>query len=178
MFNPTDILNNTFEPQYTEFYDCIKDILELKEVQQLADYEQHIGTSRLDHSLYVSYYAYKWAKNIRCDYKSSARGGLLHDLFHYNWWEERHPDGRHAWTHPKIALRNAKELMLLNKIECDCIEKHMWPLCLSAPIYLESILVTLADKYSATVEVFAGSKKLVSKEKQLSSKLQFEDNKF
>ncbi len=166
MFNPEDILNNTFDEEYTQFYDCIKDILELDEIMALSTYDQHVGTSRLDHSLYVAYYAYKWAKSINADFKSSARGGLLHDLFHYNWWEDNHLEGKHAWTHPKIALRNAKEVVLLNKIECDCIVKHMWPLSLSMPRYKESYLVTFADKYSATVEVFLGLRRVLSHRKQ------------
>ncbi len=165
MFNPTKILDNTFDCSYNEFYDCIKDILEIKEVQQLANFDQHIGTSRLDHSLYVSYFAYKWAKKYNYDYKSASRGGLLHDLFLYNWYEESHPEGKHAWTHPKIALRTAKELLVLNKVECDCIEKHMWPLCMSYPKYVESIFVTLADKYSATIEIFVGLKRLFGRHK-------------
>ncbi len=166
MFNPTDILTNQFDDCYIEFYDTIKDVLEIEEVKNLATFEQHIGTSRLDHSLYVSYFAYKWAKKYNRDFKSAARGGLLHDLFHYNWWEESHPEGRHAWTHPKIALRNARELLLINKIESDCIEKHMWPLCMSAPLYIESYFVTFADKYSATIEVFVGLKSLMKKSHQ------------
>ncbi len=164
MFNPKNILDKNFDSQYEEFYCLIEDILNIEEVKQLASYDQHIGTSRLDHSLYVSYFAYKWAKKYNLDYKSSARGGLLHDLFHYNWWETRHPEGVHAWTHPKIALRNAQELLLLNKIEMDCISKHMWPRCATAPKYYESIIVSLADKYRATIEVFVGAKELLSKE--------------
>ncbi len=164
MFNPKNILDNDFDSQYDEFYSLIEDILALDEIKELNKYDQHIGTSRLDHSLYVSYFAYKWAKKYNLDYRSSARGGLLHDLFHYNWWETRHPEGRHAWTHPKIALRNAKELLLLNKVEMDCISKHMWPLCATAPKYYESIIVSLADKYSATIEVFVGAKDVFNKE--------------
>ncbi len=170
MFNPTDILNNNFDDCYVDFYECIKDLLEVKEVRELANFEQHIGTSRLDHSLYVAYFAYKWAVTLNADYRSAARGGLLHDLFHYDWRFERHPEGKHAWTHPKVALRNAREIMLLNKVEADCIAKHMWPLCMSAPMYLESYLVTFADKYSATIEVFVGMKKFApSKKKSLAN---------
>ncbi len=162
MFNPEDILNNNVEQKYQDFYDCIEDILLINDVRNLGLFDQHIGTSRLDHSLYVAYYAYKWAKSMNLDFKSAARGGLLHDLFHYNWNEETHPEGKHAWTHPKVALRNAKEVVILNKIECDCIVKHMWPLSLGMPQYKESFLVTFADKYSASVEVFIGLKRLFS----------------
>lgn len=163
MFNPTDIINNNFDEKHAEFYNTIKDLIELKEVLDLANFEQHVGTSRLDHSLYVSYYAYCFAKKMNFNYRSAARGGLLHDLFHYNWSEVRHPEGRHAWTHPKIAANNAKEIAVLNKVELDCIEKHMWPLCIGAPKYVESYFVTLADKYTATVEIFVGLKSKIKK---------------
>lgn len=142
----------------TEFYEIIKDLLELNEVKELKNYPQHVGTSRLEHSIYVANFSYNWAKRFNLDYRSAARGGLLHDLFHYNWHESKQPEGNHAMAHPKIALRNAKQLALLNKIEIDAIEKHMWPVTLLPPVYKESMLVTLADKFSASVEIFLGFK--------------------
>ncbi len=41
----------------------------------------------------------------------------------------------------------------------------MWPLSLAMPRYKESFLVTFADKYSATIEVFLGYKKIFSHRK-------------
>lgn len=170
MFIPENILENDFDPKYNEFYELIKDLLNLDEVRKLSNYEQHIGTSRLDHSLYVSYYAYKFAKKYNLDYKSSARAGLLHDLFLYDWRDVKNSEGSHAFAHPKIALRNAREITVLNKVECDCIAKHMWPLCALPPKYYESYVVSFADKYSATIEVFVGIK-LLAKNKLLPNKI-------
>ena len=42
---------------------------------------EHHGISRFDHSLKVSYKAYKFAKKNNLDYKAVAVGGLLHDFF-------------------------------------------------------------------------------------------------
>jgi hypothetical protein len=41
----------------------------------------------------------------------------------------------------------------LSDREKDAILKHMWPLYWGMPKYRESVAVTLADKYAATLEV-------------------------
>lgn len=136
-----------------EFNDCVDDLLELNEVKRLSEYFQHCNTSRLQHSINVAYYSYLMAKILHFDYRSAARAGLLHDLFWYDWRTEKTPQ-KHAFYHPKAALENAKKVTSLNKIEQDAIVKHMWPLCLKLPRYKESVVVTIADKYCATVEIF------------------------
>lgn len=135
-----------------EFSDCVDDLLELEEVQKLEDYYQHCNTSRLQHSLNVAYYSYLMSKILHFDYRSAARAGMLHDLFWYDWRTEKH-EQLHAFHHPKEALRNARKITTLNKVEEDAIIKHMWPLSNGIPKYKESIIVTLADKYCATVEI-------------------------
>lgn len=155
MFN-IKVLSDKAHDRYKEFYEIIEDLLELEDVQGLHNFSQHLNTSRLEHSIYVAYFSYLSAKKMKLDYKSAARGALLHDLFHYNWWEHKHESGNHAKNHPKIALENARNLVKLNDIEADSILKHMWPLTISPPAYKESIIVTLADKVSATMEVFSG----------------------
>ena len=42
---------------------------------------EHHGISRFEHSIKVSYNAYKFAKKHNLDYKEVAVGGLLHDFF-------------------------------------------------------------------------------------------------
>lgn len=143
-----------FESLYAvEFLDCIEDLLELDEVQRLEEYFQHCNTSRLQHCLNVSYYSYLAAKILHFDYRSAARAGMLHDLFWYDWRTEKTPQ-LHAFYHPKNALENAEKLVTLNKIEKDAIVKHMWPLSSGFPRYKESYVVTMSDKYCATVEIF------------------------
>lgn len=145
----------------SEYNECIEDLLELDEVKQLGDFEQHCHTSRFQHSLNVSYYSYLVCKALGLDYRSAARGGLLHDLFLYNWREVKTPQ-KHAFYHPKAALSTAEKICNLNKIERDIIVKHMWPVTISFPRYAESYVITFVDKYCASIEVvsyFGGSTK-------------------
>src|SRR5690554_1400846 len=68
----------------------------------------HHGTTRLEHSLRVSYVSYKIAKLLGLDYKVSAISGLLHDFFEN--YGEKTISGffKHQMKHPKIASNNAK----------------------------------------------------------------------
>lgn len=135
-----------------EFNDCISDLLKLEDVQKLENFRQHFYTSRLQHSINVSYYSYLLCKLFHFDFRSAARAGLLHDLFLYDWREEEQ-DERHAFAHPKIALETAKKNTELNSVEEDAIVKHMWPLCKSTPKYKESFIVSLSDKYCCIGEI-------------------------
>lgn len=45
-----------------EYMSYIEDLLETEAVQKLADYIQHVHSTRLEHSISVSYHSYKLAK--------------------------------------------------------------------------------------------------------------------
>lgn len=135
-----------------EFRAYVSDLLENENVLRLADYNQHIKTSRLEHSINVAYYSYRIAKVIGADPRLSARAGLLHDLYWYNWHYKKTPQN-HAYFHPRLALKNAEKIAELTEQEKDAIVKHMWPLSKGMPKYRESYAVTMADKYAATLEV-------------------------
>ena len=51
--------------------------------------------------------------------------------------------------YPRIAVRNARKLVNLNKKEEDIILKHMWGATIAPPKYKESYIVTMVDKYWA-----------------------------
>ena len=140
------------DPMTADFYACIADLLENEAVQELKKFHQHCNTSRLQHCLSVSYYSYHIAAKIGADPRKSARAGLLHDLFLYDWRKEKMPEN-HAFYHPKAALENAKKITELSEHETDAILKHMWPLCKGMPLYKESVAVTIADKSAASIEV-------------------------
>lgn len=139
-----------------EFLDIISDLLENNKVKQMKKYRQHGETSTYAHCMNVSYVSYLVSQKLGLDYKSAARGGMLHDMFLYDWREKRPFRGllnMHAFTHPRIALKNAEKEFKLNDIEKDIIEKHMWSVTLlHKPKYKESYIVTLADKYCAMGE--------------------------
>ena len=135
-----------------DFLMIINDILLNENVQSLKNFKHHYGSTRFEHCLSVSYYSYCICKFLGLDYISAARAGLLHDLFFYDCESNVTRPERHLTSHPKIALENAKKLFYLNKKECDIILKHMWPITLCPPKYLESFIITFVDKYCALVE--------------------------
>ncbi|MCL2593282.1 MAG: HD domain-containing protein [Defluviitaleaceae bacterium] len=148
-------LNSITRKSVHDYNNCVEDLLCTKEIQALADFNQHLKTTRLDHSINVSYYSYVMAKKLNLDYVSAARAGLLHDLFFYDWKIYKKSKFSHAMDHPTQALENAKKITKLNEIEEDAIENHMWPVSKKTPIFKESHIVSMVDKYCACLE-FAG----------------------
>lgn len=141
----------------SEYYDCVRDLLDSAPVQLMDTFIQHGSTTTLDHCISVSYKSYKYAKKLGLDYKSAARAGLLHDLFLYDWHKQPKGDPffqKHGFTHPQRALDNALKHFELNNKEIDIIEKHMWPLTLNKiPKYKESFLISFVDKQVSTREI-------------------------
>lgn len=151
-----------------EFYDCIKDLLDESDVKELNIYSQHFNTTRLQHSINVSYYTFLWCKRFHLSYREAARAGLLHDLYLYDWKKKEQPmEGRHSVIHPQVALETAKKLADLTPMMEDAIVKHMWPMSFHMPKYKESWILTFADKYCAFSEFLLQSAKAL-KPSQLS----------
>lgn len=136
-----------------QYLDLVGDLLETDEVQRLKNYTQHHNGTRLDHCIRVSYESYLLAKKFHLDVRSTARAGLLHDLFYYDWRKTKFDLGTHAFIHPRIALRNAEKLTELSPMEKDIIIKHMWGATVGLPKYKESFVVSLVDDYAAMDEV-------------------------
>lgn len=136
-----------------KYNQIIKDIIRNPQVKQMASIEHH-GISRLEHSLKVSYHAYRIAKKLQFDYVSVARGGLLHDF--YLEGDERNQFHKFTDTfiHPNKALTTTKNIFEINKIEENIIISHMFPIYLSLPKFKESILVNLTDKVIGAKELF------------------------
>ena len=147
-----------------EYLSLVKDLLAKPEVQKLANYTQHHHSNRLQHCISVSYDSYRIAKRLHLDYRSTARAGLLHDLFYYDWRTTKFDLGTHAFIHPRVALRNAEKLTPLNDKERDIILKHMFGATLAVPRYPESLIVSLVDDYEAEHEFFGPLRKRVRRE--------------
>lgn len=137
-----------------DFFECIYDILGTDEIESLEYLIQHKKSTRLEHCLNVSYYSYKIAKAMGYDYRSAARGALLHDFYFYEGQGKNLAQRveKHLRSHPRTALKNAEKIFKLNNIERDCILRHMWPITLIPPKYAESRIVCAMDKYCATME--------------------------
>ena len=138
-----------------EFNNIIIDIIENDVVKKMKNYRQHCDVSCFDHCYHTSYCCYNICKKLKLDYVSAARAAMLHDLFLYDWRVKSNREGLHAFTHPKTAYNNANDLFNLNDKEKNMILSHMWPLTLTMPPKsLESFILTIVDKYSATKESF------------------------
>lgn len=136
------------------YMDCVYDIMCNPKFRQMNRYIQHGTTTTLEHCISVSYVSYKICRALNLDYISAARGGLLHDLFLYDWHEHAKKTGNHfhGFTHPQTALYNAEKYFDLNNVEKDIIVKHMWPLTIIPPKTKEGFVVMYADKYCGFIE--------------------------
>lgn len=135
-----------------EYYLLVRHILNNSEFQKIGKCIHH-GTTRLDHSLKVSYYSYLITKKFKWDYESTARGGLMHDFF-YNECGGITKEGiKSTFTHNKKALYNSEKYFGLNYKEKDIIEKHMFPINAKPPRYKESFVVSIIDKMVAIMEL-------------------------
>jgi uncharacterized membrane protein len=145
-----------------EYMHIVSDILDHNVFKQLENFFHH-NSSIYEHAKVVSYASYKICKFLNLDYRSAARGGLLHDFFLYDWRNHAEPDLPkeiyHGRAHPKIALDNSMKHFVLNEVEKDIIVKHMWPLTFIPPKYQESYVVTFADKYISSREFIDEFKK-------------------
>ena len=136
------INNHLSDRKYTFLVD---DILENKEFIKLGNITHH-ECNRFDHSVRVSYWAYKIGKILRLDYKKIARASLLHDFFFEDNTKATRKDRIITMVkHPRYALENAKKYYELSELEEDIILTHMFPIIPRLPKYLESWMVDIID---------------------------------
>ena len=139
-----------------EYKDSMAVILANEKLKCLDSYRQHYKCTRLKHSIDVSYYSFYIAKLFRLNYISTAKAGLLHDLyFHEKTGAGLRKNIKMIRQHPKDALKNALEICDLNELERDSIIRHMWLITLRPPKYKEGYIVSFVDKYCAAKEFFA-----------------------
>lgn len=140
---------------FISFRACLGDLLETNEVESMVQWRRHCSVSCLDHSIFVAYLAFRGARFLGLDYEAAARGGLLHDLYLYDPKDKAAHPGSQCIDHPRYALENAKRLCPdLTPKEENIIISHMWPLAPSVPRSGEAVLVGMADKLSALMELF------------------------
>ena len=147
--------HDTKDKWQQEFYEEMKDILEHPKVLEMQKYPHHGVTNCYQHCVNVGYANYRWCKFLKLDAKSAARGGILHDLFLYDWHSHAKETGNcfHGLTHPKVAYENAKKYFQLNETEKDVILSHMWPVTfLHFPRTREGFVTTITDKYCGFFE--------------------------
>lgn len=161
--------------QDQEFMKYVGHLINHPRFQRLDGIIQHQHSTRMEHSINVAYTSFRIARKLGWDSKSTARGGLLHDFFYYDWRVTKFNKG-HAWVHPRIAVRNARKLIDLNKKEEDIILKHMWGATIAPPRYKEGYIVTMVDKYWAVREAARPLRKIFSKPRRFSRKILHSDH--
>lgn len=140
----------------TEYLSYVKELLATDSVQRLKKFIHHYYANRLEHSLNVSYTSFRIAKKLKLNARSTARAGLLHDLFFYfpkDYENKKIKEKGHAYIHSRIAVCESEKITELSDLERDIILKHMWGRTLALPRYKESYIVSLVDKYWALREV-------------------------
>lgn len=143
------------EKNWKCFLNCVSDLLVSDEVRSMQAIPHHPGVNCYEHSVFVAYVAFRLARRWGVDYVAAARGGLLHDLYLYNWQDPRsHPGVRHATQHPVLALKNARARFTVSDREADIILTHMFPVT-PTRFYgcLESFVVSTMDKLCAAAEL-------------------------
>lgn len=147
--------------QGSGFLECVRDILEHPAFQSMDQYIQHGGTTCLEHCLRVSYMSYLICRRKGLHFCEAARGGLLHDLFLYDWHVHGRETGEHfhGFTHPRTALENAEKYFSLTERERNLILRHMWPLTPLPPKYREGYVVIYADKLCSLEEIWLSVRK-------------------
>lgn len=131
-----------------EYLFIIDSIMENEEFRKIENIKHH-NTTRLDHSMKVSYYSYLIAKTLKLDYREVARGGLLHDFYTDKISECNKVKDKiklFSTKHPKDAVNNATTYFNLSEKEINIIESHMFPVDYRIPKYAESWIVSLVDK--------------------------------
>lgn len=135
-----------------EYLSIVNDILKDADFRKLALYIQHLRTTRLIHSLNVSYLSWKIAKKLGCDERAAARAGLLHDFFLYKFSDPKPVKELQAFYHPKVSAKNSTERFDISEKERLAILSHMFPLG-PLPTSREAWIITCADKLCAAMEL-------------------------
>ncbi len=132
-----------------EFYEIINDIISLKQFKKLKKVKHH-GITRYNHSLRVAYYTYLITKKLHFKYKQATRAALLHDFFTTE--TKQLSSLKRLKLHPEYALKNAEKYFELTALEKDIIKKHMFPITIKLPRYIESWIVDFVDDIASFYE--------------------------
>ena len=136
------------------FLATISCLLHTPEVQSMGKWRHHFDVTCFEHSLFVAYVAFRIARRLGVNPYLAARAGLLHDLYLYSPYKSSSHPGNQCFYHPVAALQNARALVPdLTTPEQNAILTHMWPLARHMPRCRLALVINLADKFCATLEV-------------------------
>ena len=136
-----------------DFLQCVEPLLESPQVRSMKRWRRHFFVTCYEHSVFVSYVAFRLARRFGGDCRAAARAGLLHDLYLYDPADRSAHPGLQCLDHPEFALRNAEALCPdLTENEKNAIVSHMFPLAVHLPRCREALAVNLADDICAVLE--------------------------
>ena len=125
----------------------------------MANYNQHRNINTLLHCMNVSYTVYRVCLKLKIEPDEIVRAAFLHDFFLYDWHKEKNII-KHAFKHPRVALRNIeKNHLFFSKKQKEMILSHMFPLA-PVPKSIGGWILNLTDKYCTCREVLGFSKNL------------------
>lgn len=160
-------------PSFDEWFNITKDVLLNDEFQKRKYFMHHHNLTVWDHSILVSFKAFKIAKRLGADKRICAIAGLLHDFYTQAWLYSEElaqiDEGKylkeigirkplfkmHGFTHGRNAVENYVKFFpeLENKKITDSIKKHMFPMTIVPPKYIEGYILTSVDKLNSIREL-------------------------
>ena len=63
------------------FLRCVGPLLESREVNAMKQWRHHFSITCYEHSVFVSYVAFRLARYFAWDFRPAARAGLLPDMY-------------------------------------------------------------------------------------------------
>lgn len=157
---------------FDEWYEIVKDILNDEEFLKRKKFKHHGEVSVYEHCCLVSLKSYTLAKKLHADSRIAAIAGLLHDFYPKAWVDseelkELDPEyssllnkklplwKMHGFVHAKEACLNYQKFYphLVDRKVTNAIKRHMFPLNIVPPRYIESWIITIVDKECSTKDI-------------------------
>lgn len=152
---------------FDEWYSYVVEILLNKEFQKRKLFYHHYRITVWEHSINVSFTCFLIAKKLKLNKKVCAISGMLHDFYSHAWIYNEElakiDNGKyvseigkknkffkqHGFTHAESATKNyLRYFYYLQDVKItNSIRRHMFPLNITPPRYIEGYVLTVADKY-------------------------------
>ena len=143
--------NSTSSFYPAEFLNLINPVVTNPIYIEMTKKLHHMDQTIYEHSIKVAYQVYKMSKFLNLDARNCVMSALLHDFYKNSWIEDTSSKPffqKHGFVHAKEALDNSKHYfsyLLNNRIE-NAILRHMFPLNIIPPRYIEGWILTISDK--------------------------------
>ena len=118
----------------------------------------HYKTSVARHSMRTAEYGrnichFLKRRGIEVSEEAVVQACLLHDIGMTDDDVADCPSFMKAYRHPRRGENIARKEYLVNEITCNSIRRHMWPICIIPPKFLEGWVVVAADKCCSIWEI-------------------------